>query len=66
MEASRLGCLCNRVPPKKMEVNGEAWKSSEENSGEGPAGLLGVEPPGQVLGISHSRGDCGHLVDSDP
>lgn len=48
MEASRLGCLCNRVPPKKMEVNGEAWKFSEENSGDGPAGLLGVEPPGQV------------------
>lgn len=66
MEASRLGCLCNRVPPKKMGVNGEAGKFSEENSREGPAGLLAAAPPGQVPGVSHSRGGCGHLVDSDP
>lgn len=42
-EDSRLGCLCNRVPPKEMEANGEARKFSEENSGGGAVASSNLE-----------------------
>lgn len=61
--------LQHGVPSQSQDREaGKSWSFSEKNHGKADPGSLELKEGPHMHGvpISHSQGDYGHLVDSDP